>query len=100
MTGRNALGLEQSGIEHLREVRHRQEGQILLHLVIHLVQVRNIFAKWKKSPTDSPEIIPLAAMFEERLGIPTALTNDANAAAIGEMTYVRKHADQGHDRLL
>ena len=32
-------------------------------------------------------IISLAAMFEERLGIPTALTNDANAAAIGEMTY-------------
>lgn len=32
-------------------------------------------------------VLPLAAMFEERLGIPTALTNDANAAAIGEMTY-------------
>lgn len=32
-------------------------------------------------------VIPLANMFEERLGIPTALTNDANAAAIGEMTY-------------
>ena len=32
-------------------------------------------------------VIPLAAMFEERLGIPTALTNDANAAGIGEMTY-------------
>ncbi len=32
-------------------------------------------------------IIPLAAMFEEHLHIPTALTNDANAAAIGEMTY-------------
>ena len=32
-------------------------------------------------------VIPLAAMFEERLGIPTALTNDANAAAIGVMTY-------------
>lgn len=32
-------------------------------------------------------IIPLAAMFEERLGIPTALTNDANAAGVGEMTY-------------
>ena len=30
-------------------------------------------------------IIPLAAMFEEKLGVP--LTNDANAAAIGEMTY-------------
>lgn len=33
------------------------------------------------------QIIPLATMFEERLGIPTALTNDANAAAVGEMTY-------------
>ena len=32
-------------------------------------------------------VIPLASMFEERLGLPTALTNDANAAAIGEMTY-------------
>lgn len=29
----------------------------------------------------------MAAMFEEKLGIPTALTNDANAAAIGEMAY-------------
>ena len=32
-------------------------------------------------------VIPLAAMFDERLGIPPALTIDANAAAIGEMTY-------------
>ena len=32
-------------------------------------------------------VVPLAKMFEQRLGIPTALTNDANAAAIGEMTY-------------
>lgn len=32
-------------------------------------------------------VIHLASMFEERTGIPTALTNDANAAAIGEMTY-------------
>lgn len=31
--------------------------------------------------------IPLAQMFQERIGIPVALTNDANAAAIGEMTY-------------
>lgn len=31
--------------------------------------------------------IPLARMFQEKLGIPVALTNDANAAAIGEMTY-------------
>lgn len=32
-------------------------------------------------------VIPLAKMFEERLNIPVVLTNDANAAAIGEMIY-------------
>ena len=32
-------------------------------------------------------IVPLADMFSERLGIPVGMTNDANAAAIGEMTY-------------
>lgn len=31
--------------------------------------------------------IPLAKMFSERLGIPVAVTNDANAAAVGEMMY-------------
>ena len=34
------------------------------------------------------DIVPLGQMFSERLGdIPVALTNDANAAALGEMTY-------------
>ena len=33
------------------------------------------------------KIVPLADMFSKRLGINVALTNDANAAAIGEMTY-------------
>ncbi len=33
-------------------------------------------------------VVPLAKMFSDRLeGLPVALTNDANAAAIGEMTY-------------
>ena len=32
-------------------------------------------------------VVPLAKLFSDRLGIPVALTNDANAAAIGEMTY-------------
>lgn len=31
--------------------------------------------------------IPLAKMFSEKLGIPVAMTNDANAAAMGEMAY-------------
>jgi glucokinase len=31
--------------------------------------------------------VPLADMFSKRLGVPVGLTNDANAAAIGEMTY-------------
>lgn len=32
-------------------------------------------------------IVPLADMFRQKLGVPVAMTNDANAAAIGEMTY-------------
>ncbi len=32
-------------------------------------------------------IVPLAQMFSDKLGVPVAITNDANAAAIGEMTY-------------
>lgn len=32
-------------------------------------------------------IIPLAEIFKNKTGIPVALTNDANAAALGEMTY-------------
>lgn len=39
-------------------------------------------------PWAHDNIVPLAKMFSERLGnIPVALTNDANAAAIGEMVY-------------
>lgn len=36
--------------------------------------------KWKG-------IVPLAALIKEKFDLPTALTNDANAAAIGEMMY-------------
>ncbi len=32
-------------------------------------------------------IIPIAGMMEKKFGIPTKLTNDANAAAVGEMMY-------------
>ena len=32
-------------------------------------------------------IVPLAQMFSDALGIPVGLTNDANAAALGEMVY-------------
>ncbi len=32
-------------------------------------------------------IIPFAKLMSEKFGIPAALTNDANAAAVGEMTY-------------
>lgn len=34
-----------------------------------------------------PSPIPLARLVSEKFGIPVAITNDANAAAIGEMTY-------------
>jgi glucokinase len=32
-------------------------------------------------------IVPLAQLFSDALGVPVALTNDANAAALGEMIY-------------
>ncbi len=32
-------------------------------------------------------VVPFAKMMEDKLGIPCKLTNDANAAAVGEMTY-------------
>jgi len=32
-------------------------------------------------------LVPLAAMVEEKTGLPCKLTNDANAAALGEMAY-------------
>ncbi len=32
-------------------------------------------------------VLPIAEMMSEKFGLPVALTNDANAAAIGEMTY-------------
>ena len=32
-------------------------------------------------------VVPLADMLSQSLGIPVAMTNDANAAAIGEMAY-------------
>ena len=44
-----------------------------------IVQAPNIV--WGKG------IVPLADLFSKALGIPVAMTNDANAAAIGEMTY-------------
>lgn len=34
-----------------------------------------------------PTPIPLAQLVNDKFGIPVAITNDANAAAIGEMTY-------------
>jgi glucokinase len=34
-----------------------------------------------------PTPIPLAQLVSDKFGIPVAITNDANAAAIGEMTY-------------
>lgn len=32
-------------------------------------------------------VVPIAELFEQALGIPCRVTNDANAAAMGEMTY-------------
>ncbi|MFV0468971.1 MAG: ROK family protein [Dysgonomonas sp.] len=49
----------------------------------------NFFSGCIEFPPNLPwkGVIPLAQMLSDRLGIPVALTNDANAAAVGEMTY-------------
>ena len=36
-------------------------------------------------------VIPFAQLMSDKFGIPAALTNDANAAAFGEMTYGAAH---------
>jgi len=36
-------------------------------------------------------VIPFAKLMADKFGIPAALTNDANAAAVGEMTYGAAH---------
>ncbi|MCF0173077.1 MAG: ROK family protein [Bacteroidales bacterium] len=38
-------------------------------------------------PWAKNQSVPLKAYMEDKLGIPVTLTNDANAAAVGEMTY-------------
>lgn len=49
----------------------------------------NYFMGTIEEPANLPwkGVIPFAKMISEKMGLPTFLTNDANAAAIGEMTY-------------
>ncbi|HIZ85812.1 MAG TPA: ROK family protein [Candidatus Coprenecus stercoravium] len=43
--------------------------------------------KWAYDENGKPVVIFLANMIRDIVGIPVAVTNDANAAAVGEMTY-------------
>ena len=43
--------------------------------------------KWAYDGNGKPMVIFLANMLRDKTGIPVAITNDANAAAVGEMTY-------------
>ena len=43
--------------------------------------------KWAYDENDKPMVIFFAKMIRDIVGIPVAITNDANAAAVGEMTY-------------
>lgn len=42
---------------------------------------------WGRGADGKPMIIQFAKMISEAVGVPVAVTNDANAAAVGEMTY-------------
>lgn len=43
--------------------------------------------KWCYDEAGQPTSIELARLINERIGLPVKVTNDANAAAVGEMTY-------------
>lgn len=43
--------------------------------------------KWSYSPDGKPWIVPIVDIISEAVGLPVTLTNDANAAAMGEMAY-------------
>ena len=43
--------------------------------------------KWGYDAQGNPMIIQLGKLLSDRIGVPVAVTNDANAAAVGEMTY-------------
>ncbi|MFA6675967.1 MAG: ROK family protein [Bacteroidales bacterium] len=43
--------------------------------------------KWAHDPQGNPLEIQLSEMIKDQIGLPTVVTNDANAAAVGEMTY-------------
>ncbi len=43
--------------------------------------------KWAYDENGKPMIIYFAKMIQDIVGLPVAVTNDANAAAVGEMTY-------------
>lgn len=43
--------------------------------------------KWSYDDNGRPMVIYFAKMIKDMVGIPVAVTNDANAAAVGEMTY-------------
>ncbi len=43
--------------------------------------------KWAYDENGKPMVIFFAKMIQDIVGIPVAITNDANAAAVGEMTY-------------
>ncbi len=43
--------------------------------------------KWAYDENGKPMVVFFAKMIQDIVGVPVAITNDANAAAVGEMTY-------------
>lgn len=74
----NQLLIEVGGIEKIRGIGiGAPNGNYYTSTVENAVNI-----VWGGS-----KVIPLAKLVAEKMGVPVALTNDANAAAVGEMTY-------------
>ena len=70
----------------LYDVKHYDSDKHFEGTKVHNEQIiENL--KWAYDGNGKPMVIFLANMLRDKTGIPVAVTNDANAAAVGEMTY-------------
>ena len=95
VAGGNGLGFEQRGVEHLRQVGHGQELDVLLDLVVHLVQVGDIVLR------DEDGLHPLAVCGHALLaqaadGQHIAVQGDL--AGHGDIAAHRNAGQAGHQR--
>ena len=95
MAGGNGFGFEQRGVQHLRQIGHGQELEVLLHLVVHLIQIGDVVLR------DEDGLHPLTvsshALFAQTAdGQHVAVQGDL--AGHGDIAAHRDAGQAGHQR--